>query len=217
VQDGDVTNLNIGLVENEIFDLSLNKVVESIEVKTKKGTNLYNENKKLAKVEIHSKEIEGAEVKITYRFDIKNEGDIEGTARKIIDTLPEGVNVNLAENEGWKVDENGNLYNDSLERTTIASGETKSIYLTITKVMTDDNTGIINNIAEISENYNNLGIKDKDSIEGNNKQNEDDYSNADVYIGIKTGRTMLYISLTLSMFIVLSTGIYLINKKVLQA
>lgn len=216
VQDGNVTNQNIGLIENEIFDLSLNKVVDNIEVQTKKGTSMYNQNKKLAKVEIHAKEIEGAVAKITYRFDIKNEGDIPGTATKILENIPEGLNINLAENPGWKMDEKGLLYNTSLAGEVINSGETKSIYLVLTKTMTEDNTGIINNIAEIGESQNKSGIKDKDSVAGNNNKTEDDLSYADVYIGIKTGKTILYISLGLSMLIVLSVGIYLINKKVLQ-
>lgn len=216
VQDGNISNQNIGLIENEIFDLSLNKVVDKIEVQTKKGTTMHNQNKKLAKVEIHAKEIEGAVAKITYRFDIKNEGDIPGTATKILENIPEGLNINLAENPGWKLDEKGLLYNDSLAGELINSGETKSIYLVLTKTMTEDNTGIVNNIAEIGESQNKLGVKDRDSNPGNNNKAEDDLSYADVYIGIKTGKTILYISLGLSMLIVLSVGIYLINKKVLQ-
>lgn len=216
IQDADVSNLNIGLIENEVFDLSLNKVVDSVTVTTNKGTTSYKSNKKLAKVEIHAKEIVGAVAKITYRFDVKNEGDIQGTATKVFENMPEGLNIDLNENPGWKIDKEGRLYNDSLVNQTINPGETKSIYVTFTKTMTEDNTGIINNIAEIGESYNNLGIKDKDSVSGNNSKNEDDLSYADVYIGIKTGKTILYISLGLSMLIVLSTGIYLINKKVLQ-
>lgn len=216
VQNGDVSNLNIGLIENEIFDLSLDKVVDNITVTTKKDTSTYNANKKFAKLEIHSKEIDGAKVKITYRFDISNEGDIQGSAKRIVENIPKELTINLDANPGWKIDEEGRIYNDSLSNVIIGAGETKSIYLTLEKNMTEDNTGIINNIAEIEETYNVMHIKDHDSIEGNSKQNEDDISYADVYIGIKTGRTILYISLALSMFIVLSTGIYLINKKVLQ-
>ena len=82
--------------------------------------------------------------------------------------------------------------------------------------MTNDNTGIINNIAEIQESYNDLGLNDIDSVAGNKVQTEDDISSADVIIGIKTGEIYIYIALTISLVTILGVGIYLINKKVLK-
>ena len=45
--------------------------------------------------------------------------------------------------------------------------------------MSGEETGIINNKAEIFSGYNNYGLKDTDSVYGNNKTNEDDIGYAD--------------------------------------
>lgn len=82
--------------------------------------------------------------------------------------------------------------------------------------MTEENVGIINNVAEIAETSNEEKIGDRDSTEGNKVQGEDDMSSADVLLGIKTGREIMYVTLGIVILIVLSTGIYFINKKVLR-
>ena len=51
--------------------------------------------------------------------------------------------------------------------------------------MTDDGTGLINNVFEIENTFNEYAISDIDSVEGNHADGEDDMSSADVIIGIK--------------------------------
>ena len=74
-----------------------------------------------------------------------------------------------------------------MANTLINPGETKEVSLTLTKTMTEDNAGAVQNIAEISKAANDLGQSDKDSTPGNNKDGEDDKSSADVIISIGTG------------------------------
>ena len=114
------------------------------------------------------------------------------------------------------ISDNGNVYNASLANTLINPGETKEITLLLTKKMTGESTGVINNNAEIYESYNDLGISDIDSTPGNKVQNEDDISSADAIIGIKTGEVYVYIIITFVSIAILGVGIYLINKKVVR-
>ena len=60
--------------------------------------------------------------------------------------------------------------------------------------MTEPNTGIINNQAEISKDYNQAGVADQDSTPGDQDPKDDDMSSADLIIGVKTGETLIYIS-----------------------
>ena len=53
--------------------------------------------------------------------------------------------------------------------------------------MTNENIGLINNRAELYEDYNKYGNVDIDSTPNNQVQGEDDMSSADVIIGISTG------------------------------
>ena len=81
--------------------------------------------------------------------------------------------------------------------------------------MTDENTGLVSNIAEIAEAENTLGISDVDSTPINRKNGEDDIGKADVIIGVKTGTIVKYILFTMAMLGLSGGSIYLINKKVL--
>ncbi len=48
--------------------------------------------------------------------------------------------------------------------------------------MTDDGTGLINNVFEIENTFNEYAISDIDSVEGNHTGSEDDIGSADVII-----------------------------------
>ena len=63
---------------------------------------------------------------------------------------------------------------------------------------------------------NNYGLLDIDSTPGNNASNEDDYSIANVVVGVKTGQTVIYVLLTTVVLAIIGTGVYVINKKILK-
>ena len=130
--------------------------------------------------------------------------------------MPTDMKFSSELNKDWYEGESGNLYNSSLANTLLQPGETKEITLVLTKVMTNENTGTINNVAEIYEATNNLGVEDIDSTPANKVQTEDDISSADVVIGVKTGEIYVYIVITLASVALLGVGIYFINKKVLR-
>lgn len=216
ITDKNEENIDMGLVVNPQFDLKLDKVITKISMQVNGKTTEYSyKDSKFAKLDLKEKTLKDTSIVIEYKIRVTNEGDVAGYAKKIIDYLPEGMKFASELNPDWYQSSNGNVYNASLSNTLINPGETKEITLLLTKKMNQDNLGLINNVAEIYESDNDLGLKDIDSTAGNKVQNEDDLSNADAMIGIKTGEVYVYTVLTLVCISLLGIGAYLINKKVL--
>ena len=131
--------------------------------------------------------------------------------------MPKDLEFSSEINNEWYKGTDGYIYTNEFENTVIEPGETKEITLVLTKKLTEAAAETINNYSEIKEVYNTLGLEDIDSIPGNNAQNEDDYSSADLIVTIKTGATT-YTLVALGTIIligILGGGIYLIKKKVL--
>ena len=76
----------------------------------------------------------------------------------------------------------------------------------LTWINGQNNMGLKTNIAEISKDYNDRGVPDRDSTPDNKKDGEDDIDDAPVMLSIATGFTVL---------IMLAGGIVLIKKFVL--
>ena len=147
---------------------------------------------------------------------VTNHGEIPGYAKTIVDYVPSSLKYNSSINKEWY--QKGNyLYSDSLANTIIEPGETKEITLTLTKVMTESNTGLTNNRAEIAEYYNNLGVQDVDILTDEQKETKDEQniSSADILITPSTGAAVSYVALTLTTLIIIGGAAYLINKKIL--
>ena len=79
----------------------------------------------------------------------------------------------------------------------------------------NNNFGLKTNIAEISADRNDSNTPDIDSTPGNKVAGEDDIDSADVILGISTGGVPTYIALTMTVLVILSTGIVLIKKYIL--
>lgn len=217
IMDENIGNIDIGLVSSPKFDLSLDKVITKITTSDAKGTKSYDyKDAKTAKLDLNAKTANGTNIVIEYKIKVTNEGGVAGYAKKVVDYIPQDMKFSSELNKDWYTSDNGNIYNSSLANTLIQPGETKELTVLLTKKMTNDNMGIINNTAEIQESYNDLGLSDIDSTPGNKVQTEDDISSADAVISIKTGEIYIYISLIISTIGILGVGIYLIKKKVLK-
>ena len=211
--EGTQTNINLGLASKMKFDLSIDKQVGKITIQNKKGVKEYTfDNVDLPKIEIEAKQLANSIVVIEYIIKVTNEGNVPGYATRIIDYKPADLEFNSSLNTEWYIGNDGNIYTTQLEKTMITPGETKEIKLLLTKTMTENNTGITNNVAEIQEIYNEQGLTDKDSTEGNNAQGEDDRDTIDVILLVKTGGTALYISIAILAFIIFAVGIYSIKR-----
>ncbi len=204
-----VSNVDIGLIENKICDLKLDKYISKVQVKTTSGIKEYTyDNSQLAKVEIKSKEIQGAIVVVTYKIVVTNEGELPAYATKIVDYIPNGLDFSSDLNKSWTATKSGELTNISIANQSIGSGESVELTLVLTKSMTSNSTGTFTNIAEIGEMTNSLGTRDTDSTPGNEVSTEDDYSKADLIISVSTG-AVVYISIILGVLLIIAIVVYL--------
>lgn len=209
-----ISNIDLGLIKAEKFNLELNKYVTKMTVVTSKQTKTYNfNNSNLAKVEIAAKELKNATVLIEYVIEIRNTGELSGYVQSIVDNKPSELEFSSNLNKNWYSSDK-KLYNNSLKNTEIKAGETKEIKLVLTKTMTESNTGLTNNTAEIAKAYNNSGVSDIDSTPNNNGK-EDDLGSADIIISVKTGAVIRYTLLTLTIVVILAGIAYVINKRII--
>ena len=208
-----ISNIDLGLAEAKVFSLKLDKVVSKMIITNKNGSKTYDfEDTDIAKVEIASKDLSGSNVVIEYKLKVTNVGEVAGYAKTIVDHLPASLTFNSGLNSNWYKKGN-NLYTSSLADTLIEPGETKEVSLTLTKKMTESNTGLTNNKAEIETAYNSLGIQNTTTTEKNGKTTN--AGSADTIIGVKTGAAVSYVALTLTIIIVICGLAYLVNKKLL--
>lgn len=211
-----IANIDFGLIDAKVFDLQLEKYITKVVVTNNSGTSSYEfNNSTLAKADIAAKDLNSSQVVVEYTIKVKNAGEIAGYVKNIIDYKPTGLSFSSTLNSEWYA-RGDYLYNSSLANAKLEPGETKEIKLILTKQMTESNTGLIGNTAEIAEAYNTRGTVDKDSTPGNRVRGEDDMGQADLIIGVKTGAVISYIMITLSIIIVIGIAGYLISKKVLS-
>lgn len=219
ISNENARDIDIGLYVAEKFDLRLDKYITKVTVTTpSSGTKVYNyNNSKITKREIYAKDVNNSSIIVEYKIVVTNEGQVAGYAKKLIDYLPEDAKFNSEINKDWYLaNNNGALYNTSLENTKIEPGQSKEVTLILSVNITDKNIGkLINNNAEIYESYNEQGLEDIDSIPANMLEVEDDMSNADIIISIATGTIILYTTLTFAIIVLLGIGIFEIRRRVL--
>ena len=217
LNNGSISNIDIGLTNADIFDLNLTKTVTKITIQNDSGVKTYTFNKEaLAKVDIPTKETNGAKVLIEFNINVKNEGEIEGYAKQIVDYVPSELEFSSELNKNWYKGNDGKLYTKELENTAIGKGESKDVKLVLSIRMNGENNGLFTNTAEIAEDYNKQGIKDVDSTPGNQDLKEDDMSTAEVAIGVKTGETLIYVSLIIAIILTGIAAVLVINKNKLK-
>ena len=210
----DISNINMGLKEKSIYDFELEKYISRIVVQNSKGTKAYEYNDStFEKVEIHSKQINGSVVILEYTIRVKNAGELAGYVTSIKDYLPSGLEFSSELNSDWYLS-GQDLYTNSLKNDRIEPGETRDIKLILTVTINEDNTGLINNRAEIVETYNEYGKLDIDSTENNGVKDEDDFGSVDVIIGPSTGAVVIiYALLIILNTLLIAIAIYLIFIK----
>lgn len=210
-------NENLGLIEKNVFDLLLCYNVEKITVQNPvNGNKEYQYNDNIAKVELDTPNIDKNVVLVKYKITIENEGNVEGFAKSIDVSIPEGFMFNSSLNPTW-YKKDGKLHNISLANTTIYPQQAQELTLILTKHMTGENVGIFNSVAEIEESDNRYALKDIDSETGNRKDGEDDQDSTDVLILMNAGKVRVHIvSLTLLIWVLIILTVWFIQKFILQ-
>ena len=204
--ENNLTNIDIGLINKNKFSLDIKKYVSKIVVQNSTGTKTYEqkEGTTLAKAEIKAKNLKDSLVVIEYKIKITNVGEVEGYAKNIEDILPSSLTFKSSMNSDW-YKSGANLYNSSLANTPIKPGESRELTLTLTKTMTESNSGLINNKAKIEKSSNSQGTENKN----------DSIGSANVIISVSTGALINYIVIVLVTFIVMGLLAYVFVKKIL--
>lgn len=209
----DIKNLDIGLKENKVFDLKLDKRISKVTVQTNKQTTIHSYNDvELAKVDIRAQEIEGAQVTVEYKIVVTNEGDISGTIGNVVDYLPDGFELTSNSNRNWTKQKDNEFVNLAMANREIGAGESVTLTLIANRVLTSEELGTYTNKAEIGDASNVRNIADSDSKPGNSSETEDDFSKAQLIVSIGTGAIVIYVSIFFGIAIIIGIGICLIKK-----
>ncbi len=207
----------------DIFDLALRKWVSEVivvedgqEYRSQTGHQPYDDPEDTVKVELNRKKLNSTEVKFKYGIRIINEENIAGYAKEIKDYIPEGLEFHEEDNPEWTYLGNNIAVTDQLADTLLQPGDYVDIEIILTWIKGEDNLGLKENNAEISEDYNDLGIPDVDSKPDNYLDGEDDIDDAPVILSIVTGGFPTYLLLTTTVLGIFAGGIYLIKKYVIK-
>ena len=211
-------NIDLGLANKRTFHLKLDKVVSRITLSSPDyEKEVYNFDNKIAKVEAQNKYVETTTAVVEYTIRITNVGEIAGYAKSIVDYIPVDMTFNSELNPNWFIGKDGNGYTTSLSNTIINPGETKEVSIILTKKLTADNTGTERNVAEIAESYNEYGIADIASINGNRKDGEDDMTSSDAVILTSTGKeTSSIVGISIGLLAVITLAVYQIKRRVIN-
>ena len=137
--------------EKKNFNLELNTWIAGVSIDgIPQIGQSYGNRDELYKIDIHRNKIGSANVKVTYKIRITNTGEIEGTASKITDMIPEGFYYSAEDNKTvWK-EEGGILVTEALQGSTIQPGESKEIDIVLRWNNGETNFGEKKNVAVIS-------------------------------------------------------------------
>ena len=208
--------------EKKVFDLALRKwVTQAIVTEngqtyvTDTGHKAEDEPEEIVKVDLKKSKLNDVVVKFNYSIRVTNEGEIAGYAKEVSDYIPNGLKFVAEDNPDW-TEKDGKIVTRALENTLLQPGESAEVKVLLTWINSANNMGVMTNTAEISEDYNDYGIPDRDSTPNNKVPGEDDIDDAPVMVTIKTGSEIaLYIAIALGATMILVSGIVMIKKKVL--
>ncbi len=130
-------------------------------------------------VSIHRTKAETASIKITYKIRVTNTGEIEGTAKEIVEVIPAGYTYYQEDNDIVWEEKNGVLVTDALADTTIQPGEYEEIEIVLRCEGGSSNFGEKENLVIISDLYNPAGYDDVNT--------DDNSSTSNMIITVSTG------------------------------
>lgn len=203
ITNSNINSINMGLIKLGNFDVSIEKSLSRIRTVNPKGKQQnysYDKGTRIGKLEVAAKNLVGTEVMIEYTIKISNLGESKAYISEIIDELPEELDFAASSNSGW-YEEGGKLRYTNLSEVEV--GQTREIKLIATIKLTNDNLGIINNIATIN-------ATDGNNIQESNTENNT--SNAQLIIGTSTGRIVLNILGMVALLAIIGIGLFIIKK-----
>jgi hypothetical protein len=119
-------------------------------------------------------------------------------------------------NKDWYTGTDENLYTNAFANRELKAGESAEVRLVLQKDMTAENTGIVNNRAEIFEDYNIYGVSDKNSTPANKAQGENDMGSADAILTVRTGEVLINFSVVITTMLLGGIAVFLIRTKIVS-
>ena len=191
VSNQNKSHIDMGLIENGTYNISLNKYITNIKVAYgSEEQNYAYDNSKLVKVEIPAKKVNGAKLTIEYNIEVKNEGDKSVSVDSIVDYKPDGLDFSRENNSQWSIDANNVIKYNALSGKMIKPGETENIKIYFTKNLTKDNLGTFSNVAGV------VKISNEEENQSVNKK-----SKVDLIVSVKTGG-IVYIGIVIAALII---------------
>ena len=176
--------------------------------------DIYQKPGEMVKLELAPKKIDNTYLTICYQINITNLGNEIGILENIIDVLPEGTNFQIAQNEGWILNREGNAQYDA-QKLEILPRETKRIEITLNWEATEENLAQkTNKIAIQASNDLDEILLQEEKIQLEKTNN---YASSSMLVSVITGRTIvLWTILTICVLGILVTGILIIKKYVIK-
>ena len=195
--------------EKQLFNLSVDKWVSGTTINgIPQLAQNYNSKDEIYKIDIHRNKAETADVKITYTIRIANAGEIEGTADRITELIPQGYTFNQEDNQIYWEQSNGILTTDALKGETIKPGEYKDIEIVLRWSKGENNFGEKDNTVILSSETNPAGYEDINE--------EDNSDKSQMLITVATGldsTDRVVVIGIIEIVLVISVGLLLSYKK----
>ena len=202
-------NIDLGLVEKKSFDLKVEQFVQKVIVTNSKGTKEYTyNNKKLAKVSIHSKQFIGSTVVIEYKIKVTNFGDLTGKVYEIIDEIPSNIEFHSELNNGWTKALGYTISNVSYANTDIKPGESIEAVITLSKTLDDNDAGTYTSTVKLGTNE---SIRHTEDI---NNENNTDKASVIIEVATGIGTTFKILGGVILVLLYASLMVYFIKKVV---
>ena len=211
------------LTEPKKFDLALIKLITSYEInqngKTKvvdtKHTRATNHPEPVVKIDLNQDMVNRSTIKFIYTIEIENQGNIDGYATEISDYIPKGLLFFKEDNPNWDL-KDGKIVTRALEGKRLKPGERAQVKIALRWDTKEKFFGQMTNVAEISEDKNDYGIKDIDSTPNNKKPGEDDIDDATVLLSIRTGGAFTYFKIGMVTLGIIGGAVAIIKKHVMN-
>ncbi len=178
---GKVTNGTTEVIyyyNKQDFNIKTDKTISELYVNGEKQDVKNNKNN-IFQVSINRKEVAKTDLKIRYIIRISNTGEIPGTAGKVTDQIPEGLEFHQEDNpDYWKL-ENGVAVTDKLDNKVIEPGQYEELEIVLRCSNLEDKLGVKTNHV-VAEN-----MKNEPNFDDTNK--EDDKGKCDLIVSIGLG------------------------------
>ena len=202
--------LDLGLMEKDKFELEVTNNISKITIiNGATGNKEYNYDYDTRKIELSEDETKNSTLLIEYNINVKNNGNVDGYAKSIVNYIPEGMTFSSELNKDWYLSRDGNLYTYSLANTKINPGESENIKLVLSVKENDDAIGIIRGKAEIRTSYNEKGLAEINALSSKKAK----LGAADVIVTKRVRVSALSaISISLGLMALLAIVVYRIKK-----